>query len=48
MLNELPTVIMMYECPDCKGLFREGVIHQHKDGEWVNTANLKMWYQMRR
>ncbi len=41
------TPIHAYGCPDCGQAFTSGR-HQHADGEWVYTEDLRRYYQFRR
>lgn len=38
-----------YKCPDCGNLYSSGTVsHQHLDGEWIFTDDLRRYWQQRR
>ena len=38
-----------YACPDCGEFVMDGSIaHQHQDGEWIYTEDIRRWYMNRR
>ena len=48
-MSPSPNPIMAYICPDCgKQIDGGSLAHQHADGEWIFTEDLRRWHQFRR
>jgi hypothetical protein len=48
-LPAAPAAIVVIPCPDCGQYIREGTIaHQHANGEWIHTDDLRRFWQIRR